>query len=65
MAAFVSVREDEEKEGKMKKVSQFLKCHNLGIMEVISLKFGMWTTDGDRCFHSKNVLFNKGSTENA
>ena len=48
---------DEEKEGnKMKKLSQFLKLHILSTLEVILLKFGMWSTDVGGHVHSKNCL---------
>ena len=38
---------------KMKKLSQFVKSHISGKLEVISLKFGMWSTEVDRRVHSK------------
>ena len=36
-----------------KKLSQFLKLHISGTLEVISLKFGMWSTEVGGCVHSK------------
>ena len=33
------------------------------ILEAISLKFGMWSTDVGRRVHSKNCLVQKGCTE--
>ena len=47
----------------MKKLSRFLKSHILGMLEAISLKFGMWSTEVGGHFHSKIVLFHQGSTE--
>ena len=40
----------------MKKLSQFLKSHILGTLEVISLKFGVWNTEIGGCVHGKNRL---------
>ena len=40
----------------MKKLSQFLKSHISGTLEVISLKFGMWSPVGGGSVHSKNRL---------
>ena len=40
----------------MKKLSQFLKSHISGMPEVISLKFGMWSTEVGGHVHSKNRL---------
>ena len=58
IAVFVSVRKEEEKEEekKMKKLSQFLKSHISGSRDTIALKFGMWSTEVGRSFHSKNRL---------
>ena len=39
---------------KPKKLSQVLKSHILGTLEVISLKFGMWSTEVGGRVHSKN-----------
>ena len=39
-----------------KKLSQFLKSHISGTREAISLKFGMWSTEGGGNVHSKNRL---------
>ena len=41
---------------KTKKLSQFLKLHILGTLEVISLKFGMWSAEVGGRVHSKNHL---------
>ena len=46
----------ERKKKKKKKLSQFLKSHISGMLEVILLKFGVWTTDSGGHFHSKNRL---------
>ena len=57
IAVFVSVRKEEEnKKEKTKKLSQFLKSHISGTLEAISLKFGMWSTEGGGSVHSKNSL---------
>ena len=40
----------------MKKLIQFLKLHISGMLEVISLKFRMWSTEVGRHDHSKNCL---------
>ena len=37
---------------KTKKLSQFLKSHISGTLEVILLKFGMWSTEVGRRVHS-------------
>ena len=47
-------RKYEEK--KTKKLSQFLKLHISGIIEAISLKFGMWSAEGGGNLHSKMCL---------
>ena len=41
---------------KTKKLSQFLKSHISGMPEVISLKFGMWSTEVGGNLHSKICL---------
>ena len=41
---------------KTKKLSQFLKSNISGTLEAISLKFGMWSTEGGESVHSKNGL---------
>ena len=41
---------------KMKKLSQFLKSNISGMLEAISLKFGMWSTEVGGSVHSKNRL---------
>ena len=43
---------------KTKKLSQFLKSHISGTLEAISLKFGMWSAEGEGegSVHSKNRL---------
>ena len=41
---------------KTKKLSQFLKSHISGTLEAISIKFGMWSTEGGVSVHSKNRL---------
>ena len=46
MAAFVSVQKVKVKEGKMKKLNQFLMYHISRMLEAILLKFGMWSSDG-------------------
>ena len=35
----------KNKKKKMKKLSQFLKSHISGMLEAISLKFGMWSAE--------------------
>ena len=44
------------KKKKTKKLSQFLKSHISGMLETISLKFGMWGTEVGGRVHSKNRL---------
>ena len=57
IAVFVSVQKEEEnKKKKMKKLTQFLKSNISGTLEVISLKFGMWSADVGGRVHSKNRL---------
>ena len=56
-------REEKQEEKKPKKLSQFLKSHISGTLEVTLLKFGMWSTYVGGHVHSKIVLFHKGSTE--
>ena len=56
MAGFVRLRKDKENEEKMMKLSQFLKSHISGTLEVISLKFRMWCTEVGGRVHSKNCL---------
>ena len=46
----------ENKKKKTKKLSKFLKSHISGMLEVISLKFGMWSAEGGGSVHSKNRL---------
>ena len=41
---------------KTKKLSQFLKSHISGTLEVISLKFEMWSVEVGGRIHSKNRL---------
>ena len=41
---------------KTKELSQFLKSHMSGTLEVISLKFGMWSAEVGGRVHSKNRL---------
>ena len=41
---------------KSKKLSQFLKSHISGMLEAISLKFGMWSAEVGGHVHSKNCL---------
>ena len=41
---------------KMKKLSQFVKLHISGTLEVISLKCGMWSTEVGGHVHSKTRL---------
>ena len=48
------MRKEEEK--KTKKLSQFLKSHILGTLEVISLKVGMSSAEVGGRVHSKNRL---------
>ena len=45
-----------EKIKKNEETMPFLKSHVLGTLEVISIKFGMWSTDVGGCVHSKNYL---------
>ena len=65
IAVFVSVRKEEEnkKKKKTKKLSQFLKSHISGTLEAISLKFGIWCTEGGGVSTAKIVLFHQGSTK--
>ena len=49
-------QEEENKKKKIKKPSQFLKSHISGMLEEISLKFGMWSAEIDGHVHSKNRL---------
>ena len=56
-------KKEIKKEKTKETISQFLKLHISGMFEVISLKFGMWTTDGGGHVHSKNVSFCKGNME--
>ena len=49
-------RKKNKKKKKTKKLSQFLKSHISGTLEAISLKFGMWSTEGGGSVHSKNGL---------
>ena len=49
-------RKKNKKKKKMKKLSQFLKSNISGTLEVISLKFGMWSAEGGGSVHSKNRL---------
>ena len=46
---------DKRKKNK-KKPSHFLKLHISGMLEAISLKFGMWSTEVGGHVHSKNRL---------
>ena len=41
---------------KTKKLSQFLKSHISGMLEAISLKFGMWSAEVGGRVHSKKHL---------
>ena len=43
-------------EKKPKKLSQFLKLHISGMLEAISLKFDMWSTEVGGHVHSKHCL---------
>ena len=45
---------EKSKKNKQKKLSQFLKSHISGMLEAISLKFDMWSTEVGGCVHSKN-----------
>ena len=49
--------------GGTKKLSQFLKSHISGMLEVILLKFGMWSTEVAGMTTAKIVLFHQGSIE--
>ena len=40
----------------MKKLSQFLKSHISGMLEAISLKLGMWSTEVVGSVHSKHCI---------
>ena len=44
----------KNKKKKIKKLSQFLKLLISGLLEAISLKFGMWNTEVGGRVHSKN-----------
>ena len=46
----------EKRKKKTKVLSQFLKSHISGTLKVISLKFGIWSTEGGGRVHSKNRL---------
>ena len=46
----------KNKKKKTKKLSQLLKSHISGMTEAISLKFGMWSTEGGGNVHSKICL---------
>ena len=50
---------------KTKKLSQFLKSHISGTLEAISLKFGIWSTEGsvEGVSTAKIVLFHQDSIE--
>ena len=49
-------RKKNKKKKKTKKLSQFLKSHISGMLEAISLTFGMWSAEGGGSVHSKNRL---------
>ena len=49
-------RKKNKKKKKTKKLSQFLKSNISGIPEAISLKFGMWSTEGGGNVHRKICL---------
>ena len=46
-------RKKNKKKKNTKKLSQFLKSHISGMLEAISLKFGMWSAEGGGSVHSK------------
>ena len=54
--AKVHKKTKKKKREKMKKLSQFLKSHVSGMLDVILLKIGMWSTDIGKHVHSKNFL---------
>ena len=45
-----------KKKKKTKKLSRFFKLHISGTLEIISLKFGMWSTEVGGSGHCKNCL---------
>ena len=49
-------RKKNKKKKNPKKLSQFLKLHISGMLETVSLKFGMWSTEVGGSIHSKNRL---------
>ena len=49
-------KKNKKKKQKTKKLSQFLKSHISGMPAAISLKFGMWSTEGGGNLHSKICL---------
>ena len=51
--------EENKKKKNTKKLSQFLKSHILGMLEVILLKFGMWSVEVGGRVHSKNRLVSR------
>ena len=54
--SFVSVQKKKNNKKKMKKLSQFLKSHISGMLNVILLKYGMWSTGIGGHVHSKNLV---------
>ena len=50
------IRKKKQTKKKTKKLSQFLKSHISGMLDVISLKFGMWSTEVGGSVHSKTRL---------
>ena len=63
MAVFVSEEKRKKKEEKTEKLTQFLKSYISGMLEAISLKFGMWSTEVGGMSIAKIVVFHQGSTE--
>ena len=49
-------RKKNKRKKKTKNLSQFMKSHISGTLEVISLKFGVWSAEGGGSVHSKNRL---------
>ena len=46
----------KNKKKKTKKLCKFVKSHISGTLEVISLKFGLWSTEVEGHVHSKTRL---------
>ena len=49
-------KKNKKRKKKMKKLNQFLKSHISRMLEVISFKFGIWSTEVGGSVHSNNRL---------